>query len=184
MGWVLFTLNKLGFVPQPSLRAISFIIIIHHYFRNTTLHQVESQLPQEQQLLHKIRNKETILAGKTVLIVDDDVRNVFALAATLEDKEMEIVVARNDQEALQVLETQADIKVILMDIMMPGMDSYEAIRQIRSQPRFRQLPIIALTAKAMKGDKSKCIEAGASDYLAKPFDANKLLSLLRVWLHR
>jgi signal transduction histidine kinase/DNA-binding response OmpR family regulator len=149
------------------------------------LHQVESQLPQEQQqLLHKIRNKEAILAGKKVLIVDDDVRNIFALAATLEDKEMEIVVARNGQEALQALETQSDISAILMDIMMPGMDGYEAIRQIRSQIRFRQLPIIALTAKAMKGDKTKCIEAGASDYLAKPFDANKLLSLLRVWLHR
>ncbi|NJO16909.1 MAG: response regulator [Thioploca sp.] len=149
------------------------------------LHQVESQLPQEQQqLLHKIRNKEAIFAGKKVLIVDDDVRNVFALAATLEDKEMEIVVARNGQEALQALETQSDISAILMDIMMPGMDGYEAIRQIRSQIRFRQLPIIALTAKAMKGDKTKCIEAGASDYLAKPFDANKLLSLLRVWLHR
>ena len=97
---------------------------------------------------------------------------------------MEIVVARNGQEALQALETQSDISAILMDIMMPGMDGYEAIRQIRSQIRFRQLPIIALTAKAMKGDKTKCIEAGASDYLAKPFDANKLLSLLRVWLHR
>jgi signal transduction histidine kinase/CheY-like chemotaxis protein len=149
------------------------------------LHQIESQLPQEQQqLLHKVRNKEAILAGKKVLIVDDDVRNIFALAATLEDKEMEIVIARNGQEALQALENQADVSVILMDIMMPGMDGYEAIRQIRSQVRFRQLPIIALTAKAMKGDKTKCIEAGASDYLAKPFDANKLLSLLRVWLHR
>jgi signal transduction histidine kinase/DNA-binding response OmpR family regulator len=149
------------------------------------LHQVEAQLPQEQQqLLHKVRNKEAILAGKKVLIVDDDMRNIFALAATLEDKEMEVIVASNGQEALQTLETQPDIKVILMDIMMPGMDGYEAIHQIRSQARFRQLPIIALTAKAMKGDKTKCIEAGASDYLAKPFDANKLLSLLRVWLHR
>lgn len=149
------------------------------------LHQIESQLPQEQQqLLHKVRNKEAILTGKKVLIVDDDVRNVFALAATLEDKGMEIVVARNGQEALPILESQADISVILMDIMMPGMDGYETIRQIRSQVRFRKLPIIALTAKAMKGDKAKCIEAGASDYLAKPFDANKLLSLLRVWLHR
>jgi signal transduction histidine kinase/CheY-like chemotaxis protein len=149
------------------------------------LHQIESQLPQEQQqLLHKVRNKEAILTGKKVLIVDDDVRNVFALAATLEDKGMEIVVAHNGQEALPVLEAQADISVILMDIMMPGMDGYETIRQIRSQVRFRKLPIIALTAKAMKGDKAKCIEAGASDYLAKPFDANKLLSLLRVWLHR
>ncbi|BAP56246.1 signal transduction histidine kinase [Thioploca ingrica] len=149
------------------------------------LHQIESQLPQEhQQLLHKVRNKEAILTGKKVLIVDDDVRNVFALAATLEDKGMEIVVAHNGQEALPILETQTDISVILMDIMMPGMDGYETIRQIRSQVRFRKLPIIALTAKAMKGDKAKCIEAGASDYLAKPFDANKLLSLLRVWLHR
>jgi signal transduction histidine kinase/DNA-binding response OmpR family regulator len=149
------------------------------------LHQVESKLSQkQQQILHKVHDKEAILAGKKVLLVDDDMRNVFALGATLEEKGMEIIVANHGQEAIEMLEKHPDTAVVLMDIMMPKMDGYEATRRIRAQLRFRKLPIITLTAKAMKGDKAKCIEAGANDYLAKPIDGDKLLSLLRVWLYQ
>jgi CheY-like chemotaxis protein len=119
-----------------------------------------------------------------VLVVDDDMRNTFALTTILEDKEMQVIIAENGQEALELLATQQDIDIVLMDIMMPEMDGYETIRKIRTQQRFRKLPIIALTAKAMKGDKTKCLEAGANDYLAKPIDADKLISLMRVWLYR
>jgi signal transduction histidine kinase/DNA-binding response OmpR family regulator len=148
------------------------------------LHQIEASLPQDkQQILHQVRDKEAILAGKKVLIVDDDIRNVFALTATLEDKNMEIIMAHNGLQALQALQDNAEVAVVLMDIMMPEMDGYEATRNIRAQPRFRKLPIIALTAKAMKDDKAKCIAAGANDYLSKPVDSERLLSLLRVWLY-
>ncbi len=149
------------------------------------LHQVEAKLPSDKRnMLRMVHDKETILKHKKVLIVDDDVRNTYALASILEDKEMEIVCGNNGKEGLLTLETHNDIAIVLMDIMMPGMDGYEAMRKIRKQPRHRQLPIIALTAKAMKGDKVKCIEAGANDYLSKPVDTDKLLSLMRVWLYR
>jgi len=149
------------------------------------LHQVEAKLSKEQQqILHKVHDKETILNGKLALIVDDDMRNVFALGVTLEGKDMEVVVASDGEEALDKLNQHPDVAVVLMDIMMPKMDGYEAIQKIRSKPQFRKLPIIALTAKAMKGDKAKCIEAGASDYLPKPIEADKLFSLLRVWLYQ
>jgi signal transduction histidine kinase/CheY-like chemotaxis protein len=149
------------------------------------LHLVEANLPQEKrQILHKVHDKEAILAYKKVLIVDDDMRNTFALMTVLEDKNMEVVVAENGKEALELLDENPDILMILMDIMMPEMDGYETMQHIRKQERFRHLPIIALTAKAMKGDKAKCIEAGANDYLSKPVDTDKLLSLMRVWLYR
>jgi signal transduction histidine kinase/DNA-binding response OmpR family regulator len=149
------------------------------------LHQVEAKLSKEQQqILHKVHDKEAILNGKMVLVVDDDMRNVFALGATLEGKGMEVVVANDGEEAVNQLNQNPNVAVVLMDIMMPKMDGYEAIQKIRSQPQFRKLPIIALTAKAMKGDKAKCIEAGASDYLPKPIEADKLFSLLRVWLYQ
>jgi signal transduction histidine kinase/CheY-like chemotaxis protein len=149
------------------------------------LHQVEADLPKEQRnLLRMVHDKEMILAQKKVLIVDDDMRNIFALATVLEDKNMEVLSADNGHEALELLAEHADIALILMDIMMPEMDGYEAMRQIRNSPNFRKLPIIALTAKAMKGDKAKCIEAGANDYLSKPVDTDKLISLMRVWLYR
>jgi signal transduction histidine kinase/DNA-binding response OmpR family regulator len=149
------------------------------------LHQVEANLPsQKRQMLRMVHDKEAILSQKKVLIVDDDVRNVFALATILEDKQMEVIAGNNGNEALELLEKHQDIAIVLMDIMMPEMDGYEAMRQIRAQARFRQLPIIALTAKAMKGDKAKCIEAGANDYLSKPVDTDKLISLMRVWLYR
>jgi signal transduction histidine kinase/CheY-like chemotaxis protein/phage tail protein X len=149
------------------------------------LHQVETHLPKDkQQMLQRVHNKEAILSHKKVLIVDDDVRNTFALTTFLESKDMEVIVGDNGKEALELLDEHPDIALILMDIMMPEMDGYEAIQAIRKQPRFRKLPIIALTAKAMKGDKVKCIEAGASDYLSKPVDTDKLISLMRVWLYR
>jgi CheY-like chemotaxis protein len=116
--------------------------------------------------------------------VDDDVRNVFALMNVLEESQMEVIVGHTGQEGLSLLEEHQDIDIVLMDIMMPEMDGYEAMQKIREQPRLRQLPIIALTAKAMKGDKAKCLEAGANDYLSKPVDTDKLLSLMRVWLYQ
>jgi PAS domain S-box-containing protein len=149
------------------------------------LHQFEANLSEEKRdLLHQVHDKEAILRHKKVLIVDDDIRNLFALVTVLEDKEMEAIAATNGQEALELLEKHPDIAIVLMDLMMPEMDGYEAMRKIRKQPSYYQLPIIALTAKAMKGDRAKCIEAGANDYLAKPVDSDKLLSLLRVWLYR
>jgi signal transduction histidine kinase/DNA-binding response OmpR family regulator len=149
------------------------------------LHQVESKLPKEQQrILKMIHDKEAILNNKKVLLVDDDARNVFSLGATLEEKGMEVLIAKDGTQAMQLLEENTDVNLILMDIMMPKMDGYETMRKIRSQARFRKLPIIALTAKAMKGDRVKCIEAGANDYMAKPLETEKLLSLMRVWLYR
>ncbi len=149
------------------------------------LHQVESQLPREQQqILHRIHDqKEAILAGKHVLVVDDDVRNIYSLTAILEDRDMNVLPATDGKRALELLREHPNIDIVLMDIMMPEMDGYETMRTMRAQG-FKKLPIIALTAKAMKGDKAKCIDAGANDYLAKPIDATKLLTLMRVWLFR
>jgi CheY-like chemotaxis protein len=149
------------------------------------LHQLEANLPNDKRnMLRMVHDKEAILAKKKVLIVDDDARNIFALATVLEEKYMEVMAGNNGYEALELLKEHPDIAIILMDIMMPEMDGYEAMRQIRKLKDFRKLPIIALTAKAMKGDKTKCIEAGANDYLSKPVDTNKLISLMRVWLYR
>jgi CheY-like chemotaxis protein len=149
------------------------------------LHQIEAELPQEKrQMLRMVHNKAAVLANKKVLIVDDDTRNTFALATILEDQDMEVVVAKNGKEALAALDKTSNIAIVLMDVMMPEMDGYEAMQKIRAQTCFQKLPIIALTAKAMKGDKAKCIEAGANDYLAKPVDTDKLISLMKVWLYR
>ncbi len=149
------------------------------------LHQVASKLPEEQQqMLRLVHDKEAILKDKKVMIVDDDVRNSFSLMTVLEDKDMEVVVASNGKEALSLLEEHADISLILMDIMMPEMDGYETMHQIRKKPQYHQLPILAITAKAMKDDRNKCIEAGANDYLPKPVDNDKLLSMMRVWLYQ
>jgi tubulin-specific chaperone A len=149
------------------------------------LHRVESDLPEEQrrklQILHE---KEMVLDGKTILLVDDDMRNIFALSSVLEEKGLTVLVAEHGKEALELLSRHADIALVLMDIMMPEMDGYTAMQKIRnSESDIRNVPIIALTAKAMKGDRKRCIEAGANDYLAKPVDPDRLLSLLRVWLY-
>jgi tubulin-specific chaperone A len=148
------------------------------------LHRVESQLPEvQQEILNRMFDKEDVLKGKKVLIVDDDMRNVFALTSILEERGVNTLVGKNGKEGLEKLFGQPDIDLVLMDIMMPVMDGYEAMKLIREDKRFGKLPIIALTAKAMKGDRHKCVAAGASDYLAKPVAPEKLLSLLRVWLY-
>ncbi|MFP4582702.1 MAG: response regulator [Desulfococcaceae bacterium] len=147
------------------------------------LHRVASEMPSEKrEILESVDDRERAFQGKTILIVDDDMRNVFALASVLESVGLSLVEARDGREGLARLEDHPEIDLVLMDIMMPEMDGYAAMRAIREQDRHRNLPIIALTAKAMKGDKAKCIEAGANDYLAKPVDTDKLLSMLRVWL--
>jgi CheY-like chemotaxis protein len=121
---------------------------------------------------------------RKVLIVDDDVRNIFALTTVLQRHGMRTVYAENGKDGIALLKASSDIEAVLMDVMMPEMDGYETMRQIRQIPRFKKLPIISLTAKAMKGDREKCIEAGASDYVAKPVDVDQLLSLMRVWMYR
>ena len=125
-----------------------------------------------------------MLRGRKVLVVDDDARNIFALATLLENQDMEVLSATNGRQAIDIIESTPDLSVVLMDIMMPEMDGYETMREIRNQPHLRTLPILALTAKAMKGDREKCLQAGASDYIAKPVNTDQLLSLLRVWLYR
>jgi CheY-like chemotaxis protein len=124
------------------------------------------------------------LVGKTVLVVDDDVRNIFALSSVLERRGMQVLTAGTGHEAIATLAEKDDVAIVLMDIMMPEMDGYQTMFAIRQNPDFRRLPIIALTAKAMKGDREKCLGAGASDYLAKPVNTEQLLSALRMWLHR
>ncbi len=149
------------------------------------LHRVQANLPQtKQQILEKLHQTDPVLAGKKVLIVDDDVRNIFALTSMLERHQMEILFAENGRDGLAVLQNTPDIDVVLMDVMMPEMDGYETTIAIRNLEQFASLPIIALTAKAMKGDREKCIESGASDYITKPVDSEQLISLLRVWLYR
>ncbi|WP_148125397.1 response regulator, partial [Chlorogloeopsis fritschii] len=149
------------------------------------LHRVQAQLPVPKRLmLEQLQNSDSLLAGKKVLIVDDDVRNIFALTSVLERYQMQILYAENGNDGIEVLQNNPDINVVLMDIMMPEMDGYETTRRIRQKAEFKSLPIIALTAKAMQGDREKCIEAGASDYITKPVDTEQLLSLLRVWLYR
>jgi CheY-like chemotaxis protein len=125
-----------------------------------------------------------VLRKRKILVVDDDVRNIFALTAVLENYEMEVLSATNGRQAIELVERTPDLSIVLMDIMMPEMDGYETMREIRKDPRLRRLPILALTAKAMKGDREKCLEAGASDYVAKPVNTDQLLSLLRLWLYR
>ena len=135
-------------------------------------------------MIEQLHSADAVFEGKKVLIVDDDVRNVFALTSALEAHGMEVVYAENGREALTRLEDNTDVDLILMDIMMPELDGYETTKAIRSMPTFERLPIIALTAKAMKGDREKSIASGASDYITKPVDVDQLLSLMRVWLYR
>jgi CheY-like chemotaxis protein/signal transduction histidine kinase len=149
------------------------------------LHRVVADLPPEkQQMLERLHRSDDDLAAKRVLVVDDDVRNIFALSSVLERHGMSVLTASTGREAIETLDSTPDTALVLMDIMMPEMDGYETMRAIRQRSAFRRLPIIALTAKAMKGDREKCVEAGASDYLAKPVNTQQLLSALRMWLHR
>jgi CheY-like chemotaxis protein len=149
------------------------------------LHRVVTDLPPEKQrMLQRLHQTDEALQGRKVLVVDDDVRNIFALSSVLERHGMHVVTANTGKKAIGILETSPDVAIVLMDIMMPEMDGYETMGVIRGMPEFKRLPILALTAKAMKGDREKCLQAGASDYIAKPVNTDQLLSLMRVWLHR
>ena len=149
------------------------------------LHRTISNLPKSKQLIiNNLYDKEAVFHAKKILLVDDDMRNLFALSKVLKERGMEIIKAENGINALEMLELHPEIDLVLMDIMMPEMDGYEAMKRIRSQVKFKNLPIIALTAKAMKDDKQKCIDAGANDYITKPVDVERLLSLMRIWLSK
>ena len=149
------------------------------------LHRIVADLPaHKQKMLEQLHHSDEALIGKKVLVVDDDVRNIFALSSVLERRGMSVLTAGTGREAIATLESTPDVVIVLMDIMMPEMDGYATMQVIRQNPLFRRLPIIALTAKAMKGDREKCLEAGASEYLAKPVNTEQLLSALRMWLHR
>jgi CheY-like chemotaxis protein len=149
------------------------------------LHRVEADLPEvKKRILRQIHETDPVLANRKVLVVDDDLRNIFALTTILEYHQMQVVAAENGRDGIESLRKTPGIDVVLMDIMMPEMDGYDTIRAIRQMEPFKALPIIALTAKAMKGDREKCIDAGASDYIAKPVNGEQLVSLLRVWLYR
>jgi CheY-like chemotaxis protein len=146
-------------------------------------HRSQASLSEDNRyLLQRLRESDPVFAGKKVLIVDDDVRNIFAVASLLERFDVEVVFAENGRRGIEVLEANADVDVVLMDIMMPEMDGYATMRTIRRRDRFATLPIIALTAKAMMGDREKCLQAGASDYVTKPVENDQLLAVLRVWL--
>jgi CheY-like chemotaxis protein len=149
------------------------------------LHRVVTDLPPEKQrLLERLHSSDEDLIGRTVLLVDDDARNIFALSSVLERRGMKVLSATTGREAIALIESTPDLAMVLMDIMMPEMDGYQTIATVRENPAYRRLPIVALTAKAMVGDREKCLEAGATDYLAKPVNIDQLLSALRTWLHR
>ena len=193
---IIYTGGSLNRAQEQQLRRFSKSIIIkdarspERLLDEVTLflHQIESTLPPDRQrMLKEARNREAVLEGREILVVEDDVRNVFALSSVLEEKGAKVSIARNGKEALEVLGTRSEQNeptpdLVLMDIMMPEMDGFTAMRQIRKRPEWLKLPIIALTAKAMKDDHEKCLAAGANDYISKPLDVEKLLSLIRVWI--
>ncbi|MEO6332136.1 MAG: response regulator, partial [Gemmatimonadaceae bacterium] len=149
------------------------------------LHRVEAKLPEQKRvMLERLHTADALMAGKRVLVVDDDVRNIFSLTSVLEAHGMEVSFAENGRDAITSLEQDPNLDLVLMDVIMPEMDGYEMMTAIRQKSEFKTLPIIALTAKAMKGDREKCIAAGASDYITKPVNTEQLLSLMRVWLYR
>jgi hypothetical protein len=147
------------------------------------LNQVEARLPEVKRPVHAHNGNGHSLEGRTILITDDDTRNIYALRSALEDYTMNVLSAESGAEAIGLLRSHPEIDVVLMDIMMPEMDGYETIRRIRSRDEWKSLPIIALTAKAMKGDREQCLAAGASEYISKPVDIDQLVALIRVWLN-
>ena len=190
---VVFTGKDLTAAEEERLRTVAKSIVLkdvqspERLLDETALflHRTITELPpHKQDMLRRLHGSNEVLRGRKVLVVDDDARNIFALSIVLENHEMEVLSATNGRQAIELIERTPDLAVVLMDIMMPEMDGYQTMREIRKVPSFRALPILALTAKAMKGDREKCLEAGASDYIAKPVDTDQLLSLLRVWLHR
>jgi CheY-like chemotaxis protein len=190
---VVFTGKELSGQEEARLKLVAKRIVLkdvqspERLFDETALflHRVVADLPdQKRQMLERLHGSNDVLKQRKVLVVDDDARNIFALATVLENQEMEVVSATNGRQAIELIQETPDLSVVLMDIMMPEMDGYETMREIRKHQEFRTLPILALTAKAMKGDREKCLQAGASDYIAKPVNTDQLLSLLRVWLYR
>ncbi|WP_379131347.1 response regulator [Paenibacillus sp. sgz500958] len=189
---IIYTGKNLNSEEETKLRKYAESIIIkdvrspERLLDETTLflHRVEANLPEDKRkILQKLHNKEKLFEGKKILLVDDDIRNVFALSSVLEGYRMEVTYAENGREAIDMLTERGDFDLVLMDMMMPEMDGYEATRRIRQMPQFAKMPIIALTAKVMKEDRAKCIEAGVSDYMKKPIGTDQLLSLMRVWLY-
>jgi CheY-like chemotaxis protein len=193
MPVVVFTGKDLNPAEEERLREVAKSIVLkdvqspERLFDETALflHRVVADLPPEkQEMLERLHGSNSALESRKVLVVDDDVRNIFALTTLLENQDMEVLSATDGRQAIDLIQSTPDLSVVLMDIMMPDMDGYETMRKIRLDPRFRTLPIVALTARAMKGDREKCLQAGASDYIAKPVNTDQLLSLLRVWLYR
>jgi CheY-like chemotaxis protein len=190
---VVFTGRELNAEEDAQLRTLARSVVVkdvespERLLDETALflHRVVADLPtQKQQMLDRLHRSDDALAGRKVLVVDDDVRNIFALSSVLERRGMTVLTAGTGREAIETIDTTPDLAIVLMDIMMPEMDGYETMQVIRQNQALRRLPIIALTAKAMKGDRERCLEAGASEYLAKPVNTEQLLSALRVWLHR
>jgi HAMP domain-containing protein/CheY-like chemotaxis protein/signal transduction histidine kinase len=190
---VVFTGKDLSVEEQLKLKSMAKSIVLkdvqspERLLDETALflHRVVTDLPPNKQaMLERLHGSKEILRSRKVLVVDDDARNIFALTSLLENHEVDVVSTTKGKDAIELIENTPDISLVLMDIMMPEMDGYETIRRIRSAPEFRTLPILALTAKAMKGDREKCLEAGASDYISKPVNTDQLLSLMRVWLYR
>ena len=180
---VVFTGRDLTQAEQAQLKSMAKSIVLNE--TALFLHRVITDLPREKQaMLERLNGSAEILRGRKILVVDDDARNIFALTSVLENQEMEVISATNGANAIEIIQNNPDLCSVLMDIMMPDMDGYETMREIRRRPEFRTLPIIALTAKAMKGDREKCLDAGASDYIAKRLNTDQLLSVLRVWLFR
>jgi len=190
---VVFTGRELSAEEDAQLHAVARSVVVkgvespERLLDETALflHRVVTELPAEKQrMLERLNSSDEDLIGRSVLLVDDDARNVFALSSVLERRGMRVLAATTGSEAIELIESTPEIAIVLMDIMMPEMDGYRTMEVIRSKPGTRRLPIVALTAKAMKGDREKCLAAGASDYLAKPVNTEQLLSALRMWLHR
>jgi len=190
---IIYTGQELSKVEETELRRVAETIIVKgvsswaRLLDETSLflHRVGENLPEpKRKMLEELYQTESMLAGKKVLIVDDDIRNIFALTSVFENHQMQVSYAENGKDGVAILEEHPETDAIIMDVMMPEMDGYDAMRAIRKSQKFYKLPIIALTAKAMKGDREKCIEAGASDYIVKPVDTDQLISLLRMWLYR
>jgi HAMP domain-containing protein/signal transduction histidine kinase/CheY-like chemotaxis protein len=190
---VVFTGKELTPEEEARLKVVAKSVVLkdvqsmERLFDETALflHRVVSGLPQsKREMIERLHGSNDALRHRRVLIVDDDIRNIFALTSILENHEMDVLTALNGRQAIEIVQRTPDLSMVLMDIMMPEMDGYQTIREIRNDPQFRTLPILALTAKAMKGDREKCLQSGASDYIAKPVNTDQLLSLLRVWLYR
>jgi len=190
---IVYTAKALTRREETELRGLSEAIIVkdvrspERLLDETALflHRVQAKLPDaKRRMLERVQRDDALLSGRKVLIVDDDLRNIFAISTALENYKMVVSYAEGGREALEKLQQEDGFSAILMDVMMPEMDGYEATRRIRAMPAYAKLPIIMVTAKAMRGDREKCLQAGASDYITKPVDMDQLRSLLRVWLYR